>query len=217
MAKILLLLAVAAAVCSVLAEPPVDRTYLPPGSGGYSGGPGGRPSPVRFSGSGAPSPVYGAPGAGGRGLGGAGGSSYSAAAAGAPSRLGNGPAPVYGAPGFGGYNGALSGTTEDPLAEPANYEFQYEVQDFESGTDFGHQESRQDEFAQGEYRVVLPDGRTQIVEYEATPEGYKPQIRYEETAEGAAAAQRAEQRAQAIRDAVSGLGGYNYDAPSGPY
>jgi hypothetical protein len=32
--------------------------------------------------------------------------------------------------------------------------------------------------------VLLPDGRRQIVEYEADFEGYKPQIRYEETGAG---------------------------------
>jgi len=32
--------------------------------------------------------------------------------------------------------------------------------------------------------VLLPDGRRQIVEYEADLEGYKPQIRYEETGAG---------------------------------
>jgi hypothetical protein len=32
--------------------------------------------------------------------------------------------------------------------------------------------------------VLLPDGRRQIVEYEADVEGYKPQIRYEETGVG---------------------------------
>jgi hypothetical protein len=52
----------------------------------------------------------------------------------------------------------------------------------EYGTVFGQAESRQDENARGSYHVLLPDGRTQIVEYEANHEGYKPQIRYEDTA-----------------------------------
>ena len=64
--------------------------------------------------------------------------------------------------------------------EPANYEFSYEVNDPDSGNDFGHEESRQDEEARGTYYVVLPDGRRQIVEYEADEEGYKPMIRYED-------------------------------------
>jgi len=68
--------------------------------------------------------------------------------------------------------------------EPANYQYSYEVQDAESGSEFSQEESRQDEYAQGSYRVLLPDGRLQIVEYEADQEGYKPQIRYEDTGAG---------------------------------
>lgn len=68
--------------------------------------------------------------------------------------------------------------------EPANYEFSYEVNDPDSGSDFGHEEDRQDEEARGTYYVLLPDGRKQIVEYEADEEGYKPMIRYEEAQGG---------------------------------
>jgi hypothetical protein len=67
--------------------------------------------------------------------------------------------------------------------EPANYEFSYEVEASEYGTVFGQDETRQYENARGSYHVLLPDGRTQIVEYEADQEGYKPHIRYEGTAE----------------------------------
>jgi hypothetical protein len=70
------------------------------------------------------------------------------------------------------------------LQEPANYEFSYEVNDPDSGNDFGHDESRQDEEAKGNYYVLLPDGRKQIVEYEANEEGYKPMIRYEDVQGG---------------------------------
>lgn len=66
------------------------------------------------------------------------------------------------------------------LQEPAHYEFSYEVNDPDSGSDFGHEESRQDEDAKGTYFVLLPDGRKQIIEYEADEEGFKPMIRYEE-------------------------------------
>jgi hypothetical protein len=68
--------------------------------------------------------------------------------------------------------------------EPANYEFSYEVNDPDSGSDFGHEEDRQEEEAKGSYYVLLPDGRKQIVEYEADEEGYKPMIRYEEAQGG---------------------------------
>lgn len=63
--------------------------------------------------------------------------------------------------------------------EPAKYDFKYEVNDEESGVMFGHSESRDGDTANGEYNVVLPDGRKQIVEYEAGIDGYKPMIRYE--------------------------------------
>lgn len=62
---------------------------------------------------------------------------------------------------------------------PAKYEFSYEVDDAETGTKFGHSEQRDGDLTTGEYNVVLPDGRKQVVEYEADQDGYKPQIRYE--------------------------------------
>ncbi|CAG2057767.1 unnamed protein product [Timema podura] len=97
---------------------------------------------------------------------------------GAPSAFSrNTPSAEYGVP-----NAGYRGAQEDSRAEPANYEFNYEVQDAESGAEFGHEETRQDESAQGSYRVLLPDGRLQIVEYQADEEGYKPEIRYEDTA-----------------------------------
>ena len=63
--------------------------------------------------------------------------------------------------------------------EPANYEFSWEVQDDESGNNYGHQESREGDETKGSYHVLLPDGRTQIVDYVANAEGYMPTIRYE--------------------------------------
>lgn len=65
------------------------------------------------------------------------------------------------------------------LQEPAKYEFSYQVDDDEYGTHFGHSEQRDGDVATGEYNVLLPDGRKQVVEYEADQDGYKPQIRYE--------------------------------------
>lgn len=53
------------------------------------------------------------------------------------------------------------------------------MNDQESGTSFGHSEQRDGDKTTGEYNVVLPDGRKQVVEYEAGTDGYKPQIRYE--------------------------------------
>ncbi|CAH0714235.1 unnamed protein product, partial [Brenthis ino] len=77
------------------------------------------------------------------------------------------------------------GGGKKPIVEPtlpANYEFTYDVQDNAVSLDFGHNEKRKDERAQGSYHVLLPDGRTQLVEYEAGPDGYRPQIMYMGTA-----------------------------------
>jgi hypothetical protein len=68
--------------------------------------------------------------------------------------------------------------------EPANYNFEYHVQDGPSGNDFGDQESRQGDVAQGKYFVLLPDGRRQVVEYVADNGGYKPKISYEQVSNG---------------------------------
>ena len=43
------------------------------------------------------------------------------------------------------------------------YSFAYEVVDPLGGTNFGHRETSDGAVVEGEYRVVLPDGRTQIV------------------------------------------------------
>lgn len=51
--------------------------------------------------------------------------------------------------------------------------------DEQSGLDFGHKEERDGDVATGEYNVLLPDGRKQLVQYEADSEGYKPKISYE--------------------------------------
>ncbi|XP_047000561.1 pro-resilin-like [Schistocerca americana] len=225
---------------SVVAEPPVSRSYLPPSSeygppsasslssqygapaanglstqygapaltgaafgrsGASSQGPAARVSSSFRSASsrrfgagrrigGGLSTRYGAPSAAGRaaGFGGLGLStqygapSYSGDALstqyGAPSGNAGGLSPVYGVPGFG-YGRA--GGQEDSMAEPANYEFSYSVQDGETLSDFGQEESRQGESTLGQYRVLLPDGRKQIVSYQADEGGYRPTIEYQDT------------------------------------
>ncbi|GBP39173.1 Pro-resilin [Eumeta japonica] len=82
------------------------------------------------------------------------------------------PSDSYGAPISNGNDG-------DGENEPAQYQFNYDVDDVQTGTKFGHSEERNGDFTSGEYNVLLPDGRKQIVEYEADRQGYKPQIRYE--------------------------------------
>ncbi|KAF5271077.1 hypothetical protein FQR65_LT00496 [Abscondita terminalis] len=143
---------VVAAIGLTLAEPPVS--YLPPSNQyGAPGGFGSHTAAIIKPNNqyGPPSSQYGAPD-GGHHQGG------------------------YNYAGNNGYNGY-----EDGPSEPANYNFEYHVQD-NYGNDFGHQEARQGDVAQGKYFVLLPDGRRQIVEYVADQSGYKPKISYEGTA-----------------------------------
>merc|ERR1711936_1156498 len=44
---------------------------------------------------------------------------------------------------------------------------------------YGHSEARDGYATTGEYRVALPDGRTQIVSYKADKNGYVADVRYE--------------------------------------
>lgn len=66
------------------------------------------------------------------------------------------PSSSYGAPGNGGYSGNYE------TNEPARYNFEYNVQDYQSGNDFGHKESRDGDLTTGRYYVLLPDGRKQV-------------------------------------------------------
>jgi Insect cuticle protein len=66
----------------------------------------------------------------------------------------------------------------DSFQEPASYEFKYEVNDAATQQEFGHMESREGDVVTGEYRVLLPDGRTQVVKYVADKDGYRPTIEY---------------------------------------
>jgi len=61
------------------------------------------------------------------------------------------------------------------------YSFAYEVVDPAGGNAYGHREASDGAgIVEGEYRVVLPDTRTQIVTYKVTPEtGYVAEVRYE--------------------------------------
>merc|ERR1719384_1194619 len=64
---------------------------------------------------------------------------------------------------------------------PKPFAYEYGVHDEYSGANFGKNEV-QDEYGvvSGEYRVALPDGRTQIVTYHADHEnGYVADVKYE--------------------------------------
>lgn len=67
--------------------------------------------------------------------------------------------------------------------QPKSYEFGYSVKDDATGNDFGRRETSDGETVRGEYRVQLPDGRTQIVTYTADwRTGFHADVRYEGTA-----------------------------------
>ena len=61
------------------------------------------------------------------------------------------------------------------------YSFAWAVKDDPSYNDYAHQESGDDKgYVVGSYRVLLPDGRTQIVSYKADDyTGYVADVKYE--------------------------------------
>lgn len=59
------------------------------------------------------------------------------------------------------------------------YSFAYAVKDEPSANDFSHQQSSDGNTVTGSYHVVLPDGRTQIVNYKADENGYVATVKYE--------------------------------------
>jgi hypothetical protein len=65
--------------------------------------------------------------------------------------------------------------------EPPKYAYQYGVHDDYSKANFGQNEQRDGYATNGEYRVQLPDGRTQIVTYTVGDaySGYVADVRYE--------------------------------------
>jgi hypothetical protein len=65
----------------------------------------------------------------------------------------------------------------------ANYKYEYAVVDEYSGLNFGASESREGYVTQGEYRVLLPDCRTQVVRYNTADaySGNVAEVTYEGT------------------------------------
>ncbi|KAI5736839.1 hypothetical protein M8J76_007661 [Diaphorina citri] len=101
------------------------------------------------------------------------------------SQYGSGkpPSPTYGAPGVpqggsGGYGGAPPPGGQEG-SEPEPFNFNYQVKDAVTGSDFGHKADSDGKTVQGSYNVALPDGRKQIVTYTADEGGYKADVKYE--------------------------------------
>ena len=72
-----------------------------------------------------------------------------------------------------------------PADAPAVYAYEYAVSDSYSGANFGQNEKRDGYSTLGEYRVALPDGRTQIVTYNTADaySGNVADVRYEGVAQ----------------------------------
>jgi hypothetical protein len=62
------------------------------------------------------------------------------------------------------------------------YSFSYAVQDDASNDYSAHAQANNGQATQGEYRVNLPDGRTQVVRYTADDGGYRADVSYQQTA-----------------------------------
>ncbi|CAL4119831.1 unnamed protein product, partial [Meganyctiphanes norvegica] len=59
------------------------------------------------------------------------------------------------------------------------YDFEYGVSDPDSGNEYSRQENSDGNTVSGEYRVLLPDGRTQIVRYFDDGNGFNAEVTYE--------------------------------------
>ncbi|XP_064109750.1 pro-resilin-like [Macrobrachium nipponense] len=62
---------------------------------------------------------------------------------------------------------------------PAQYNFQWDVNDQYSGNFYGHQEQRDGSNTQGSYYVQLPDTRLMKVDYYVDDFGFHPTVTYE--------------------------------------
>ncbi|KAG5324113.1 RESIL protein, partial [Acromyrmex heyeri] len=175
--------------------------YNRPGGGGGFGdagfGGGGRGGDFGIGNyRGRPSQAYGPPG--GDSFGRPGGAS---GFGGQPSyrypQFGEGGSGGYQDGGAGGFQGGYGYGGRDG-GRPQPYNFQYEVVDPPSGNDYSQRESSDGNVVQGEYRVLLPDSRTQIVRYMADDvNGYNAEVQYEG-------------QAQYSRGGLGGYGGGGY-------
>ena len=69
---------------------------------------------------------------------------------------------------------------KEPAYAPAQYAFDWAVNDEYSGNNYGQQEERNGDQTSGSYYVALPDGRTQKVTYSVDAYGgYQAEVTYE--------------------------------------
>lgn len=72
-------------------------------------------------------------------------------------------------------------TSKDHVHTPGMpFDFNYAVNDVETANDYSHKAVSDGDVTRGEYRIALPDGRTQIVRYTADwKNGYNAEVTYE--------------------------------------
>jgi len=66
----------------------------------------------------------------------------------------------------------------DGNSEPEPFNFSYQVKDEPTYNDFKHAANSDGKTVTGEYSVLLPDGRSQIVTYTADENGYNAKVNY---------------------------------------
>ncbi|KZS00102.1 pro-resilin [Daphnia magna] len=66
----------------------------------------------------------------------------------------------------------------DTYSNTPSYSYAYQILDTYSGQDFGHEEAGKQGKVNGEYRVLLPDDRLQVVSYSADQNGYVADVQY---------------------------------------
>ncbi|XP_045609714.1 cuticle protein 8 [Procambarus clarkii] len=73
-----------------------------------------------------------------------------------------------------------TGRPQEENYPPAKYNFEYAVEDPESGNSYSHKESRDGDDTEGRYEVLLPDTRRQIVVYTVNADGgFNADVTYE--------------------------------------
>ncbi|KAK3855015.1 hypothetical protein Pcinc_038553 [Petrolisthes cinctipes] len=92
-----------------------------------------------------------------------------------------GPSSGQGSGQFSGFPSSRQGAGQysGGPSSPAQYNFQWDVNDASSGNFYGHQEQRDGDNTQGSYYVQLPDSRLMRVEYYADQTGYHPTVTFE--------------------------------------
>ncbi|CAO1443102.1 unnamed protein product [Diamesa tonsa] len=78
------------------------------------------------------------------------------------------------------YQELINYNSDSHHEEKEDYEFGYKVTDVKTGNNFGHvQKSEKNGITKGQYHILLPDGRKQVVKYYADDDGFHADVTYE--------------------------------------